>query len=307
MSAKMNAKINAKTNTTKFMKSDLRAVLCSRRQNWLVVLLAWAILAVTTATAPPLFAAGQAGTGQLDAPPAGDPPPSLTISPGVIMVQAQPGQSTTQDVSISNLTPVEFRFDLEAMDVAVRDGKRVFVPAGEMPGSIARTAVFSPAYVVVQPGSSATVQVTVTIPENPAMRAIVAVFRSNTKVQARNGFAMTASLGALMTFNLSKTLQIEGSALHFDGASQGNQLVVSEWVTNTGNEPVIPKGVVAILNSTGKLVGKVPVEAMRLLPGERLEFKAEYPSTLQSGNYRALMTLEHDGTVLTTSSEFEIQ
>jgi len=110
-----------------------------------------------------------------------------------------------------------------------------------------------------------------------------------------------------MTFNLSKTLQIEGSALHFDGASQGNNLVVSEWVTNTGNEPVIPKGVVAILNSTGKLVGKVPVEAMRLLPGERLEFKAEYPSTLQSGKYRALMTLEHDGTVLTTSSEFEIQ
>ena len=223
------------------------------------------------------------------------------------MVQAQPGQSTTQDVSISNLTPVEFRFDLEAMDVAVRDGKRVFVPAGEMPGSIARTAVFSPPSVVVQPGSSATVHVTVTIPENPAMRAIVAVFRSNTKVQARNGFAMTASLGALMTFNLSKTLQIESSALHFDGASQGNQLVVSEWVTNTGNEPVIPKGVVAILNSTGKLVGKVPVEAMRLLPGERLEFKAEYPSTLQSGKYRALMTLEHDGTVLTTSSEFEIQ
>ena len=222
------------------------------------------------------------------------------------MVQAQPGQGTTQDISISNLTPVEFKFDLEAMDVAVRDGKRVFVPAGEMPGSIARTAVFSPPSVVVPPGTSATVQVTVTIPENPAMRAIVAVFRSSTKVQAPNGFAMTASLGALMTFTLSKTLQIEGSALHFDGLSQGNNLAVSEWVTNTGNEPVIPNGVVAILNSTGKLVGKVPVEAMRLLPGERLEFKAEYPSALQSGKYRALMTLEHDGTVLTTSSAFEI-
>jgi len=222
------------------------------------------------------------------------------------MVQAQPEQSTTQDISISNLTPVEFTFNLEAMDVAVRDGKRVFVPAGEMPGSIARTAVFSPSSVVVPPGSSATVQVTVTIPENPAMRAIVAIFRSNTKVRSQSGFAMTASLGALMTFNLSKSLQIEGSALQFDGASQGSDLAVSEWVTNTGNEPVIPKGVVAILSSTGKLVGKVAVEAMRLLPGERLQFKAEYPSALQSGKYRALMTLEHDGTVLTTSSDFEI-
>jgi len=295
-----------KTNNINFTTSHLRAAVGSIRQTWLGVLLAVAALAVTMAAPPALFAAGQTGTGQqLDAPPA-EPAPSLTISPGVIMVQAQPGQGTTQDVSISNLTPVEFKFDLEAMDVAVRDGKRVFVPAGEMPGSIARTAVFSPASVVVPPGSSATVHVTVTIPENPAMRAIVAVFRSNTKVQSPNGFAMTASLGALMTFTLSKTLQIEGSPLHFDGVSQGSNLVVSESVTNTGNEPVIPNGVVAILNSTGKLVGKVPVEAMRLLPGERLEFKAEYPSALQSGKYRALMTLEHDGTVLTTSSAFEI-
>lgn len=272
----------------------------THKTNWMV-LLAGALL-----TAAPLFAAGQAGAGQIGAPPEAAAP-SLTISPGVIMVEAQPGQGTTQEVSISNLTPVEFTFNLEAMDVAVRDGKRVFVPAGEMPGSIARTAVFSPSSVTVPPGGSATVQVTVTIPENPAMRAIVAIFRSSTKVRASNGFAMTASLGALMTFNLSKTVQIEGSALHFDGTSQGNNLVVSQSVTNTGNEPVVCKGVVAILNSTGKLVGKAPVEAMRLLPGERLDFKAEYPSALQSGKYRALMTLEHDGAVLTTSSEFEIQ
>jgi hypothetical protein len=223
------------------------------------------------------------------------------------MVQGLPGQSTTQDISISNLTPVEFRFDLEAMDVAVRDGKRVFVPAGEMAGSIAQTAVFSPSSVVVQPGSSATVHVTVTIPENPATRAIVAIFRSNTKIRAQNGPAMTASLGALVTFSLSKALHIEGSALQVDGGSEGANLVISEFVTNTGSEPVVPKGVVAILNSTGRLVGKVPVEAMRLLPSERLQFKAEYPSALKPGKYRALMTLEHDGTVLTTTCDFEIR
>jgi hypothetical protein len=271
-------------------------------RKWLTALRVIALLPILPAIACPVFAAGQ-----LDGPVAADQAPSLTISPGVIMVQAQPGQSTTQDVSISNLTPVEFRFDLEAMDVAVRDGKRVFVRAGEMPGSIARTAIFSPASLILEPGGSATVHVTVTIPENPATRAIVAVFRSNTKVQARNGFAMTASLGALMTFTLSKTSQIESSGLHFDGVAQGDDLVVSEWVTNTGTEPVVSQGVVAILNSTGKLVGKVPVEAMRLLPGERLQFKAEYSSALKSGKYRALMTLEHDGTVLTTPSDFTIQ
>lgn len=249
-----------------------------------------------------------AGPGQpAPATAAADAPPCLTITPGVIMVQAQPGQSTTQDVTISNLTPREFGFALEAMDVAVRDGKRVFVPAGDLPGSIARTAVFSPASFVLEPGNSATVHVTVTVPDNPPARAIVAIFRSNTKVQGKDGFAITASLGALMTFTLSQKLQIEGSALQFDGVTQGDDLTISQWVTNTGSEPVVSSGVVAILNSTGKLVGKARVEAMRLLPGERLQYKAEYPSALKPGKYRALMTLEHDGTVLTTSSDFEIK
>ena len=285
------------------MKLHIRAFSTNlTRRDRLVLVLAVGILSLLPASLSPVFAAGLPAD-----PGAADAPPSLTISPGVIMVQAQPGQSTTQDVTISNLTPAEFRFDLEAMDVAVRDGHRVFVPAGETPGSIARTAIFSPSSFTVQPGGSVTVHVTVTVPENPAGRAIVAIFRSNTKVQGRDGFAMTASLGALMTFTLSKELQIESSPLHFDGLSEGDDLMISEWVTNTGSEPVVSKGVVAILNSTGKLVGKVPVEALRLLPGERLQFKAGYPSTLKSGKYRALMTLEHDGTVLTTSSNFDIQ
>lgn len=239
--------------------------------------------------------------------PLPDDAPSLTITPGVIMLHAQPGQSTTQDVSISNLTPVEFSFDLEAMDVAVRDGQRVFVRAGEMPGSIARTATFSPSSVLVEPGGSATVKVTVTVPQNPASRAIVAVFRSNTKVRSRDGLSVTASLGTLMTFTLSKNAQIESSPLKFEGVAEGDDLAISEWVVNTGSEPVVPKGVVAILDSTGKLVGKAPVEAMRLLPGERLQFKAAYPSALKHGKYRALMTLGYEGSVLTKASGFEIQ
>jgi hypothetical protein len=252
----------------------------------------------------PAFA-GAAQPGPATAPTATSP--SLTISPGVITVQTQPGQSATYDVTLSNLTPTELGFQLEAMDVDVRDGKRVFVPAGELPGSIARTAVFSPDSVLVEPGNFATVHVTVTVPDNPGARAIVAIFRSHTKMLGQNGLMFTASLGTLMTFTLSNKLQIETAAMQFDGTSQGDDLTISEWVTNTGTEPVIPSGVVAILNSTGKLVGKVPVEAMRLLPGERLQFKAAYPAALKPGKYRALMTLEHDGTVLTTSSDFEIQ
>jgi hypothetical protein len=175
--------------------------------------------------------------------------PSLALSPAVIMVNAQAGQSTAQKLTISNLTPTEFEFTLEAMDVVVREGKRVFVPAGEMPGSIARTAVFSPPTVSVAAGSSSTVTVTLTIPEPPANRAIVAIFHSKTVMQGRGGVGMTASVGTLLTFTLSKEFKIESSGIHIDGASEGDELVISEWITNSGAEPVVVQGVVAVLKA----------------------------------------------------------
>ncbi len=240
-------------------------------------------------------------------PEAAAPAPSLSLSPGVIMMTAKPGQSTTQQLTISNLTSTELGFELEAMDVAVREGKRVFVHAGELPGSIARTAVFSPQVIVVQPGGTSTVSVTLTIPESPATRAMVAVFRGKTVIQGHGAVGMTASLGALLTFNLSDQIKLESSGIQFAGTSAGDNVAISEWVTNTGSEPTVAKGVIAILKSTGSLVGKVPVDGKRLLPGEHLEFKAEYPSTLKQGKYRAVITLEHAGGVLTTASEFDIQ
>ncbi len=223
------------------------------------------------------------------------------------MLNAQAGQSTTQTLTISNLTPSPFEFTLEAMDVAVRDGKRVFVTARELPGSIAGTAIFSPATLHVLPGASSTVTITVTVPAHPATRAIVAIFHSKTVMQGTGGVAMSASMGTLLTFTLSKSFLLRSSGVHFEGTSEGTELVISQGVMNTGDEPAVAKGVVAILHSSGSLAGKIPIEGGRLLPGEALQFKTEYPSTLKTGKYRALISLEYEGGVLTTASEFEIQ
>jgi hypothetical protein len=84
---------------------------------------------------------------------------------------------------------------------------------------------------------------------------------------------------------------------------------VTEWVTNVGTEPVVASGAAALLNDAGALVGKIPVEAQRLMPGERLAFKAEYPELLAPGRYRAVLSLEYDDharKVLTRTAEFAV-
>src|SRR5579884_1161347 len=75
-------------------------------------------------------------------------PPSLSLSPAVVMTKGGYGQSVTQTMVLTNGTSRPMAFDMMAEDAIVRDGKRVFVPAGELPGSIAATAIFSKQSVV---------------------------------------------------------------------------------------------------------------------------------------------------------------
>ncbi|HEX4488918.1 MAG TPA: hypothetical protein VH088_21770 [Terriglobales bacterium] len=231
---------------------------------------------------------------------------SITLTPAVIMLEARQGQSATQTLTVDNRTNGRFAFEMEALDVTIRDGKRTFVQAGELPGGIARTAVFTPRVIDLQPGESTSVQVTVTVPENPEVRAIVALFHGTTEVANIGGIAMTGSIGALITFTLSKEFRVENISGGEIKLSPENSLTLLQSLINTGSEPVIPKGILAILNSAGGLVGKVAVSGQRLLPGETVAFKTDYPMPLKPGKYRALTSMKYEGKVLTTSADFVV-
>src|ERR1041385_2268096 len=85
--------------------------------------------------------------------PAADKP-SISLSPAVIMGKGSFGQGLTQTLTLSNNTGADLGFELLAQDMIVKDGKRVYVPAGELPDSIAATAVFSPKKILVKAHTS---------------------------------------------------------------------------------------------------------------------------------------------------------
>lgn len=235
-------------------------------------------------------------------------PPSLSLSPAVVMTKGSFGQSITQTLMLTNSTSRPMAFDMVAEDAVVREGKRVFVPAGETPGSIAATAVFSAPSVVVQPFSNATVDVHFTVPQGTNVRAVIALFRGTDKIPSgSSNVSMTASLGTLITFNMSDQIHVAADPIITSAQSDVSNAVIGEWLTNTGNEPVIPSGMVAVLDSTGALVSKAELSGQRLLPGERLQFKAECPTTLPPGSYRVLASYQFDGQTLTQAGELTIR
>jgi hypothetical protein len=225
------------------------------------------------------------------------------------MLAGQPGQAYRQTLRLSNHTSRELAFRLEAQDVVATDGRRTFVAAGERPDSIAATAVFTPKQIVIAPGAVGTADVTLTVPAGTRVRGVAAIFRGQTIVGNQRGVAMTASLGSLITFTLSNTVQLEAAEPAVSDQTEASSLSLSEWVTNVGSEPVVASGAAAFLNEAGVLVGKIPVEPQRLMPGERQAFRAEYPTVLAPGRYRALLSLEyddHDRKVLTRMADFEV-
>jgi hypothetical protein len=233
--------------------------------------------------------------------------PSIALSPAVIMARGGFGQSLTQTLTFTNNTGMDLAFDLEAQDVVVKDGKRVFVAAGELPGSIAATAVFAPKSLMVKAHTSAPVEVRLTLPEKTDIRAVSAIFMGTDKLQtSSSAVAMTASLASLVTFNLSDAVNLTQEPAHVMPASNTENMKVSQFLVNAGSEPVVPEGTAAVLNAKGVLAGKATFAPQRLLPGERLEFVAEFPDQLSAGDYRALCTFQFEGKTLTSVTEFKV-
>jgi hypothetical protein len=231
---------------------------------------------------------------------------SVALSPAVIMVRCKPGQGTTQTLTIMNHTANEVRFSLATEDVVIREGKRLYSPAGQIANGIAASAVATPSAVVLKAGEEASVQVTFTIPPETGQRAVVTFFRGGVVPTSAGVVGLSAALGTLITFNVSSYYNLEIGPVRASLQTSAANLILSEELRNSGSEPVVPRGVVVILNTFGKRVAKTAFSPQRLLPGERLTFAATNSARLAPGNYRTLSSFEFEGKVSTSAGEFTI-
>lgn len=221
------------------------------------------------------------------------------------MVRCKPGQSTTQVLTVVNHTPNEIRFNVTTEDVVVREGKRSYSPVGQISNGIAAGSVVSPTTVLVKAGDEASVQVTLTTPAEADQRAVVALFRG-VVFTGDGAIGLGASLGTLITFNMSSNYKVETEPVQVSIQTIEANLILSEELRNSGSEPVTPKGVIVILDRSGKLVAKAAFNLQRLLPGERLAFSATNPARLAPGDYRTLSSFEFEGKVLTSAGQFTV-
>jgi hypothetical protein len=232
---------------------------------------------------------------------------SMSVSPAVVMLRGEAGQSTTQALTFTNGTSQSLAFEMKAMDAVVRDGKRVFVEPGTVPGSIAASAAFSPKTFTVAPHQDVHIAVTITIPPHPTVRAIGVMCQGTTRL-GTGPLRMTGTVGTLMTFALAgDVIAASASPLLIEIPTTTSNFAAAQRVSNTGSEPLVATGMLAILDSAGTIVGRQAIPGCRLLPGEKTDMRVEYAGDLRSGHYRALVTYDLTDKTLTSSAEFSVR
>ncbi len=159
---------------------------------------------------------------------------------------------------------------------------------------------------MVKAGEDASVQVTFTLPPETTQRAVVTFFRGILTAPGDGMIGLGASLGTLITFNLSSDYKLESGPVEASPQTPEANAILSQELHNTGSEPVVPKGIIVILNASGKRVAKAPFKTQRLLPGERLIFAATNPAQLAPGHYRTFSSFEFERRVFTSAGEFTI-
>lgn len=242
--------------------------------------------------------------------PAAEPPPhpTLTLTPSVVMAKLKPGEGWTHTLRMTNGTSSAFYFDIEVRDVVVKDGKRTYVRAGETEASIAATAVATPRSVTVPPQGEGSTTVTLTVPQQTTIRAVVIYFKGRMDASKDSkAVGLAASLGSLVTFELSDDYAIKAEAFSTTPQTDTANQVISHELFNSGSEVVVPQGATVIIDDSGRSAAKATFPAQRLLPGERLTYSATSPLQLKPGHYRAISSFEFGSHVVTASGEFSVQ
>jgi hypothetical protein len=226
---------------------------------------------------------------------------SIILRPAVVSLAGRHGESVTQVLTLQNESDIPLDFVMEAKDVVVRDGARVFLEAGVLADSIAATAVFTPSSLRVPARSSGSVTATLTLPAAMQHRAVAAYFRGATTIHTGNRRA-TMSIGTLFTFTVSDRISVAAGGLEATPPSAARNAQLKSRLVNDGTEPVVPAGMAVILNDKGQLVGKLAFKTQRLLPGEAATLVADYAGDLPPGAYRAVATFDIAGQPLTLTS-----
>jgi hypothetical protein len=232
---------------------------------------------------------------------------SVGVSPASVESRVKRGSTYQQTYTLFNNTGERLRIRCSLLDYWYDEhNKRVTGRPGTLPRSASPWVQFSPAEVLLEAHSSANVKATVTVPLAAAggyytMPVFEAMPVKNDPAPSQHA-ANTANASIGIRFRGLLMLLTE-DAIEYNVEVRGGEvspptpstpLELSLDVFNRSTAHARVRGILALLDSSGKLVGRAKIEEKRYMPGQRDAYKAVWAGELPPGRYTALITLTYE-------------
>lgn len=230
---------------------------------------------------------------------------SVSISPASIDAKVKRGASYTQTFTLTNNTGTRLLLHCSLTDFWYDENNtRLTGRAGTLPRSASLWIQFSPAEVVIEPNSTATVKAVITIPQNvsgsyyavPNFEAMPADKPTVNAVGNQAAASIGIRFRGLMMFTTDDgaeyNVEIMGGKIA--PPTDSSELGLDLDLRNRGTAHAKVRGSFAILNSAGILAGRGNINEKRYLPSQRDFIKAGWAGKLPPGNYICVVTLSYN-------------
>jgi hypothetical protein len=230
----------------------------------------------------------------------------IALAPARFELEMEPGSETTVVVNLDYHTarpdaqPSRILATLNDWTLSPQ-GELEFFKAGTQAGSASPWLIYSPGEVLVQPGKTHSIRVTVTVPNDAApgdhLSALVVEQRPDTIKLNRNERQMLLRyrMAALFYVKVPR-LTRDGSLVNLKAGATEEGIVVTPTMKNAGNSVIRPVAAVTVTDAAGNVVAQVPEgETLPVLANSELTQRVDIPKLLPPGLYSVSYRVNFQG------------
>ena len=226
---------------------------------------------------------------------------SLGLTPALVDANVKRGLTYTQNFTVVNNTTTRLRFHCSVRDYWYDEhNARLLGRPGTLPRSASLWVQFAPEEVIVEPNNSTTIRAIISVPKDASGGYYTIPFFEGEPVEKptdlKAGATFAVRLGGLLMLATEGASEyaVEIKSGKIQPPSGSSELEIQLDIQNHGTSHARLRGMFAILDSSGKLVGRGRNEEKAYLPGQRDIYKASWGDDLAPGHYTAVVTLTYD-------------
>jgi hypothetical protein len=228
---------------------------------------------------------------------------SLGLTPAMMEATVKRGGAYTNAFTLSNGTNSRLRVRCSVSDYWYDEHNlRITGRPGTLPHSASLWVHFTPSEIIIEPHSSGTVNAVITVPKEAAGGYYtVPIFETepvDSTVQATgtSRAAIKVRLEGLLLLTTEEATEynVEIMTAQISAPTVSSPLHLNLDVRNRSTSHARVHGAFALLDASGKLVGRGKIKEKRYMPGQRDACKTVWAGELAPGRYTALITLSYD-------------